>query len=207
MIDSYVPKDVTIAAKALVTITTPAPPALADDVSITNRCKAPLCVIDIPSSATSAVDWDSSYGRLLSSSRVHQATSVFLPSSRIPSLRSLLLSGDDRLNVHKDKHKIQVGRDVGNILDLSCVEQIVEVGQTRAICEAMTLFSESKCESTLPLHVVLNNFYQQIDGDPGIDTIASRGVLPAFGGLTRPRLFELGAAINRWRQLSINPSL
>ena len=117
----------------------------------------------------------------------------------------------DELRV-KDMGKIQLSKESQdaegnvNVLDLSGLEQIREVGQTRAICEAMQTIPRQWADSrSLCLSELLTELVARTQGPEGLDAIASGGGQRSRGlcDLSYVRKFELAGAINRWRQLSV----
>jgi len=80
-------------------------------------------------------------------------------------------------------------------LDLKCLEQLVSTAQTAAISAALQRLPElSKRDASLKS--VLDDIEKRIDND-GLDTLAPG---QCHGGMARPRLFEIAAAINRLRR-------
>ncbi len=79
-------------------------------------------------------------------------------------------------------------------IDLSAVEQFVEMGQLRAIATVM-LWLQSQEQ---PFANTLNNVIAFIEAE-GFDALCK---IPQ-GDLTMFRVFELAAAINRWRRLQM----
>jgi len=141
------------------------------------------------------------------------ATAIFagtLASTRgvVPS--SLRLRDGDSLRV-KDIGKIQIGRDStdseGNSahLDLSGLEQLRELGQTRAVAEALQSFPGlfgTNSQAAVSLTSVLSELQSRVaGGQHGLDALVNSSSL-ALGDLTFVRKFEIAAAINRWRSLA-----
>lgn len=91
--------------------------------------------------------------------------------------------------------RVQFGRIE---LDLSAVEQLVSRAQTRAVARAMALASERFIDGRRTLAVVLDEVERAIAED-GLDALDARrtGDLAAF------RRFELAAALNRLRTLTV----
>ena len=83
-------------------------------------------------------------------------------------------------------------------IDLSAVEQIVEVGQLRAIAAAMVYAKENYLDGGQTVSQMLDGVLADIDRK-GLD------ILKPFpqGDLVKFRRFELAAAINRLRTLSV----
>ncbi len=88
-------------------------------------------------------------------------------------------------------------------VDLSDVEQIVDFGQTEALAWAMRGVLEHVADSSLTLRQILDEIGRRLD-EGGLDSLCSFGARehPAF--LVRPRLVDLGAALNRWRGLRLH---
>ncbi|KAK1941796.1 hypothetical protein P3T76_006860 [Phytophthora citrophthora] len=79
-------------------------------------------------------------------------------------------------------------------LDLSCVEQIVEASQVRAIADAIQK-ARSFMNGERTLEEVLDKLDSEMDRT-GLDAV---GFHNKSGFYTRPRKLELAAAINRLR--------
>ncbi|KAI3425930.1 hypothetical protein D9Q98_007902 [Chlorella vulgaris] len=95
-------------------------------------------------------------------------------------------------------HCIQLDQE--EELDLSAVEQLVEVSQTRAIADALVklrgaLAGRGGPWTGRPLTQVLDALEAEMD-ERGVDALAGRA---KPGNLARPRRFELAAAVNRLR--------
>lgn len=89
-------------------------------------------------------------------------------------------------------HKISLGEAE---LDLACLRELVEVGQTRAILEAVTVLLPSLAPKAL------RHFVEALDAAMDRDGVL-RGVSPKgwkSGVFARPRRLEIAAAINRFR--------
>lgn len=85
-----------------------------------------------------------------------------------------------------------------HFIDLSCLEQLVETGQTRAIGRLMYRYAEKFLDPSTTLREGLEQAMAEID-EKGLD-----GLMPyKVGNLTRPRLFEVAGAINRLRGLKM----
>lgn len=84
-------------------------------------------------------------------------------------------------------------------LDLTGVEQLVEVGQTRAIGGALVRLMQGMLGpwwgAALP--AMLDLLEAEIDGPDGLDVLAGGIFKP--GNLSRPRRYEIAAAVNRLR--------
>jgi predicted ABC-class ATPase len=81
-------------------------------------------------------------------------------------------------------------------IDLSSVEQIVSVSQTNAIAGALQQFASLNAGVSLSLSHALEALDNSIDKG-GLDALAPGQF---NGALTRPRLLEIGAALNRLRR-------
>lgn len=95
----------------------------------------------------------------------------------------------------KGKHTIIFGRQT---IDLSAVEQIVDVSQTRAIADAIIYARNRYMDGRRTLCEVVDLLERDIEAK-GLDVI---NPLP-LGIYARPRRFEIAAAINRLRGLTI----
>ena len=83
-------------------------------------------------------------------------------------------------------------------LDLSCLEQLVDTSQTRAIGEMIYYYSQNFLDSTPDLYTGLKKMFAQIERET-LDII-----LPyKAGNLVLPRIYELAGAINRMRSLKV----
>ena len=125
---------------------------------------------------------------------------------------SLALHDGDQLRV-KDLGKIQIGREShdadGNtrVLDLTGLEQLCELGQTRAIAEALQTLprlwgrdSAVELQAELSALVARASVVGKAAPEGGLDTL-THGRNKGQGDLSQVRRFELAAAINRWRSL------
>jgi len=95
----------------------------------------------------------------------------------------------------KGKHTIIFGRQT---IDLSAVEQIVDVSQTRAIADAIIYARNRYMDGRRTLCEVVDLLERDIEAK-GLDVI---NPLP-LGIYARPRRFEIAAAVNRLRGLTI----
>ena len=85
-----------------------------------------------------------------------------------------------------------------NTIDLSCVEQLVDPAQTRAIGYSIWKWAAMQKEKPEELFTGLTKIMNIIDQE-GLDIL-----LPyKAGNLARPRLVEIAAAINRFRKLVV----
>lgn len=85
------------------------------------------------------------------------------------------------------------------IIDLSAIEQLVEVGQVRAIGAAIAYLQQHYLNGVTPFSTLLNYIESDINA-AGIDMLTP---FPQ-GDLVRFRPLELAAAFNRLRSLTIN---
>ncbi len=115
-------------------------------------------------------------------------------SRRIPQPPGLQTSGKV---VARGKEKISYG---DHEVDLGAVEQLVEVGQTRAIGAAMRFIGERAGAKSLRELVELVEAAMDAAVD-GLDALEPS--MSAVGNMARPRRFELAAAINRFRALEV----
>jgi predicted ABC-class ATPase len=86
-------------------------------------------------------------------------------------------------------------------IELWAVEQLVDIGQTRAIGYALALLAERYADGKTPIAELLDTIEQLIDTE-GIDALspfAHGGRHP--GNLARPRRYEIAAALNRLRTI------
>lgn len=90
--------------------------------------------------------------------------------------------------------ELQFGEDA---IDLSALEQLVDDSQVRAV-GAMLRRLQSLARPDLPLRALLEQLYSEVN---------TRGLasLDSSPELALPRLFEVGAAINRLRALAVRP--
>jgi len=99
--------------------------------------------------------------------------------------------------------RIEFGR---SDIDLRGVEQLVDASQTRAIASAIQLTATRWMDDQRTLHAVLDELEQLLDtrGLDELDPFYRPGRHP--GNYARPRRFEIAAAINRLRTLSVKQS-
>ncbi|MFQ5928651.1 MAG: ABC-ATPase domain-containing protein [Acidobacteriota bacterium] len=83
-------------------------------------------------------------------------------------------------------------------LDLSALEQLVDLSQTRAIGEAIFYYANHYASTGLSLKEGLQHLVEDLEGN-GLDMLTPHKV----GNLARPRLFEIAFAINRMRSLQV----
>lgn len=124
-----------------------------------------------------------------------------MPTPRIPIARSFDASLGDREKVKvtgksQFGFQVQFGRED---IDLSFIEQLGEVSQTRAIADAMLYARNNYMDGKRSLLEVLQKLEQDFDSK-GLDVLSPRLLL---GSYSRPRLTEIAAAINRLRVLEM----
>ena len=83
-------------------------------------------------------------------------------------------------------------------IDLSYVEQLLDIGQTRAIGHIIHYYAESLLREGLSLRAGLEEVFRRID-QSSLDILLPYKV----GNLVRPRIFEVAAAVNRMRTLKM----
>ena len=83
-------------------------------------------------------------------------------------------------------------------IDLSCLEQLVEPGQLRAIGRLIHLYESKYLKESGNLREGLEKAYQELE-EKGLDSLIPYKV----GNLVKPRLLETAAAVNRLRSLKI----
>lgn len=95
----------------------------------------------------------------------------------------------------KGRRAILFGR---HSIDLSAVEQLVSISQTRAIGDIIHYYSERYAGTEYPLRDGLEKALNDVDG-------AGMDLLSRFkeGDYAMPRIFEVAAAVNRMRSLLI----
>lgn len=86
------------------------------------------------------------------------------------------------------------------VIDLSCVEQLVEVSQTRAIGDIVYFYADRFLQASPDLYSGLRRLFQHIE-EKGLDVISPF----KNGNYALPRLYEVAAAINRLRSLKVEP--
>jgi len=83
-------------------------------------------------------------------------------------------------------------------LDLSALEQLVSVSQTRAIGDALVLAMSRFMDDDTPIGSLLDRIERELDRQ-GLDALSPR----RLGGYARPRRQEIAAALNRLRTLRV----
>ncbi|KAA8492030.1 hypothetical protein FVE85_3468 [Porphyridium purpureum] len=128
--------------------------------------------------------------------------SALLGSDRKIHLRSLAPAGGSKVYV-RDMGRIQYGSEEFAI-NLRALEQLVELGQTRLIADAMQ-YVEMVSKQTAPVQgmkKLVARVEAALDAK-GLDAVAPSG-WKGIGYYSRPRPLELAAAINRWRLLKVS---
>ena len=131
-----------------------------------------------------------------------------LAESNPPNLRPISryidtasLSPNTNKVVVRDIRKIFYGSEE-TAIDLTALEQKVEVAQINAIADLMQMLSQKR--STVQVNTLLDDLMAQIDAE-GLD-VAAAPDRPCNGAYAKMRKFELAAAINRWRKLQMHQS-
>ena len=89
-------------------------------------------------------------------------------------------------------------------IDLSAIEQVVSVGQTNAIADAIIYARDRYMgRSDVSLREIVDAVARDIDQD-GLDVLNPRRYI---GSYARPRTFEIAAAINRLREMRMEQRL
>ena len=83
-------------------------------------------------------------------------------------------------------------------VDLSALEQLVDISQTRAIGEAIFYYAQHYASENLSLQEGLQELLEQVE-EKGLDMLTPYKT----GNLARPRIFEIAFAINRMRSLKV----
>ena len=114
-----------------------------------------------------------------------------LPTTRIPLPESVRPRGKPRIKAERDW--LVYGDEE---IDLTRVHQIVEAGQVRAIGALIRHMSERFLDGRRSLISALEDLERLMDRE-GLEA----GVRSLSGDFSRPRKFELAAALNRLRTL------
>ena len=128
-------------------------------------------------------------------------------TSAIPGFPPLTTRAPERLRTGGDRPKTRaggldnIGIDKQNI-DVADVEQIVDNGQTEAIAWCVRGLLADMADSTKSIRELLDELDARID-EGGLDALTRFGArrYPPF--LVRPRMEDVGAALNRYRLLNI----
>jgi predicted ABC-class ATPase len=121
-------------------------------------------------------------------------------TARIPVARSFDPSRGRR-DVGIDAKAVDLVHFGDESIDLRCVEQIVDLSQTRAVGFAIHLAATRLMDGIAPLRAVMERLEALLDSD-GLDCLDPHhrsGHHP--GNHARPRTLEVAAAINRLRTL------
>jgi len=87
------------------------------------------------------------------------------------------------------------------MIDLLCVEQIVDIGQTRAIGDALHYISKKYAGGSYSMSEIVDKVSEDME-ENGLDVLSPfKGQV--YGGYALPRKFEVVAAINRMRTLTV----
>lgn len=87
------------------------------------------------------------------------------------------------------------------IIDLSCIEQLIDEGQTKAIGDAIFLLTQKYFDGKKTLHEAIKLLIEEIDKS-GLD-ILFPFKSQIHGNYLLPRSFEIASAINRLRTLKV----
>lgn len=92
---------------------------------------------------------------------------------------------------------------IRQVIDIDAVEQLVEQSQTRAIGAALGLIHQQLSRAapqaaSQSVPDIVGSLVRQMDGPQGLDAITG-----GRGDCARPRAFEIAAALNRVRSLSV----
>ena len=100
-------------------------------------------------------------------------------------------SGTDTVTI--DKHHV----------DISDLEQVVDYGQTEAIAWMLRGLARDFFDGEVSLAAALSRMESMIDEGKGLDSVQRFGAKPRPAMLARPRRVDLGAAVNRFRGLTV----
>lgn len=123
----------------------------------------------------------------------------FEPQRRVPRrscLSAELRPGKNKIQAFETR-ALRYGRKE---IDLSRVEQLVDSAQLRSIAYMMHYYAEHAWDGQQDLVAGLCGILQTVE-DEGLDKITPYIV----GNLAMPRLLELVAAVNRMRELELEP--
>ena len=113
------------------------------------------------------------------------------------SLKAVAAESDGRCKIAvRTTSRVEYG---GIEIDLAAVEQLAEIGQTRAITDAIVLLARTGGLGATTLGEMLDAVDSAIESQ-GLDVLSAPG-WPAPGTYSRPRRAELAAALNRLRTL------
>lgn len=120
---------------------------------------------------------------------------------KVASRKPLPESFDPR----RGKHDVRIdARGLPTILfgrttiDLACLEQLVDVSQTRAIGHLIHYYGQRYLNQTANLREGLQRVFRDLE-EKGLDVLVPHKV----GNLALPRIFEVAGAINRMRTLRV----
>jgi len=121
-----------------------------------------------------------------------------LPGFEMPQGRELSLGGGMRPHALRTSPRgpraVRVGDEV---ISLAALEQLVEPGQVRALGRLMRS-AAMRMGPGKTMNELLDEIESRLDAE-GLDPLDP----PVAYDLSRPRRFELAAALNRWRMLSV----
>ena len=86
-------------------------------------------------------------------------------------------------------------------IDVSLLYQLVDAAQCRMIGDLLLLMTRGLCDGRRHLPAILAALEAEVEAQ-GLDALVDGG----FGDRTRPRMFEVAAALNRLRSLRVDPS-
>ena len=131
---------------------------------------------------------------------------MFVISGRIPAASSFDAShGRKKVKIRvQEQDKIIFGTET---IDLRFVDQLVETSQTRAIAYAIYFASEKMVRNKVTLREIVDALdeYFNNNGLDSLDPFYKKEKHP--GNFSRPRKFEIAAAINRLRSLEISEQI
>ncbi|MBL51148.1 MAG: ATPase [Candidatus Marinimicrobia bacterium] len=131
---------------------------------------------------------------------------MFVISGRIPEASSFDAShGRKKVKIRvQEQDKIIFGTET---IDLRFVDQLVETSQTRAIAYAIYFASEKMVRNKVTLREIVDALdeYFNNNGLDSLDPFYKKEKHP--GNFSRPRKFEIAAAINRLRSLEISEQI
>ncbi|AXF55066.1 ABC-ATPase domain-containing protein [Salicibibacter kimchii] len=128
----------------------------------------------------------------------HESAPFSVKSTRYPLTKSFDARRGKKEKVDaRGKHTILYGRET---IDLSAVEQCIDPSQTRAIARTLHYLAKKYVNGNHTLGELLDIYERETAS--GLDELSPfKGKHP--GDLARPRRFEIAAAINRLRTLSM----
>jgi predicted ABC-class ATPase len=125
-----------------------------------------------------------------------EVAAMELPPARRPRVPSNLRPGSLRTGT-RGPMRVRLGRET---VSLAALEQLAENGQVRALALLMKM-AAIRARKGLDLAGLIDELEGWLD-EHGLDALDR----PAAYDLTRPRRFELAAALNRWRSLKFDIS-